>query len=74
MIWLSIMLFVIGQVLNMSVFYWIIWGLYVFFQIIKIKRNSKEPAYWEKRFADKVDEILEKDEILEMIKKQVEEK
>lgn len=30
MIWIVIMLFMIGQKLDMSTAYWIMWGLYIF--------------------------------------------
>lgn len=30
MIWITIMLFMIGQNLNMPTAYWIMWGLYIF--------------------------------------------
>ena len=34
MIWLVIMLFMIGQALNMGTAYWVIWGIYIFCQVV----------------------------------------
>ncbi len=62
MIWLAIMLFMIGQALNMGTAYWIIWGLFIFFKLCFIIRDiiHKEPDYLEKRVADKMDKVIDK--------------
>ena len=60
MIFLAIMLFMIGQVLNMGTGYWVIWGIWLFFKIIFNAIENKEPSYYEKRLADKTDELLDK--------------
>lgn len=62
MIFLAIMLFMIGQALNMGTAYWIIFGIWLFFKILFIKFD-KQPSYLEKRIADKIDKVL--DEIKE---------
>lgn len=60
MIWLAIMLFMIGQVLNMTTAYWIMWGLFIFFKLtfnmidILKKNKNKEPSYLEKRLEIKL--------------------
>lgn len=58
MIFLVIMLFMIGQALNMGTAYWIIFGVWIFFKILFTKFD-KEPSYIEKRIADKIDNILD---------------
>ncbi len=69
MIFIAIMLFMIGQALNMGTSYWVIWAIWLFVKtiivtldVVKKQRNS-EPSYLEKRVADKIDNIL--DEIVE---------
>lgn len=46
MIFLAIMLFMIGQALNMGTSYWVIWGIYVFCQVlfgmIKVLKNLSD--------------------------------
>lgn len=34
MIWITLILFMIGQKLDMSTAYWVIWGIYIFFSTI----------------------------------------
>lgn len=65
MIFLAIMLFMVGQALNMGTAYWVIWGIWIFVAIIKtmLEVVNKQPSYLEKRVADKIDQVL--DEIKE---------
>lgn len=65
MIFLAIMLFMIGQALNMGTGYWVILVIWLFFKIIFNVNviDNKEPNYLEKRIADKIDQVI--DEIVE---------
>ena len=58
MIWLAIMLFMIGQVLNMGTAYWIIWGLFVGCRIIGIVFSDKLSKI-EEKVADELVNILD---------------
>ncbi len=61
MIWLAIMLFMIGQALNMGTGYWVIWGIWIFIKVlgvlVKAVGKNKE---------DKLEKLIE--ETLEEIK------
>ena len=74
MIWLAIMLFIIGQALNMGTAYWIIWGLFVGCRIIGIVFSDKLSKI-EEKVADELVDILDKhkEELYEEAMKQVKE-
>lgn len=61
MIWSAIMLFMIGQALNMGTGYWVIWGIWIFIKIlgVLVKAIGKNEE-------DKLEKLIE--ETLEEIK------
>lgn len=61
MIWLAIMLFMIGQALNMGTGYWVIWGIWIFIKILGVLVKAVG-----KNEEDKLEKLIE--ETLEEIK------
>lgn len=61
MIWLAIMLFMIGQALNMGTGYWVIWGIWIFIKVLGVLVKAVG-----KNEEDKLEKLIE--ETLEEIK------
>ncbi len=61
MIWLAIMLFMIGQALNMGTGYWVIWGIWIFTKVLGVLVKAVG-----KNEEDKLEKLIE--ETLEEIK------
>lgn len=67
MIWLAIMLFMIGQVLNMGTGYWVIWGIWIFIKVLGVLAKAIG-----KNEEDKLEKLIEEtlEEIKEDLKKE----
>lgn len=67
MIWLAIMLFMIGQALNMGTGYWVIWGILIFIKVLGVFVNAVG-----KNEVDKLEKLIEEtlEEVKEDLKKE----
>ena len=65
MIWLAILLFMIGQALNMGTGFWVIWGIWIFINVlnalVKVVGENKK---------DKLEELIQ--ETLKEVKEELE--
>ena len=65
MIWLAILLFMIGQALNMGTGYWVSWGIWIFINVlnalVKVVGENKK---------DKLEELIQ--ETLKEVKEELE--